>query len=114
MGGVSAGGVVGGGGGGVNMANHSGGGGTGGGTGGGVSGQNHGQLSVPDPFTRKISRLPRKQFTQSSSRYTPQKPPPDYKALPLLKSEWRVEGRGSGVWFFKACCVMRACNFVKF
>ena len=50
-------------------------------------GQAHGQLTVPDPFTRKISRLPKRQFTQSSSRFTPQKPPPDYKALPLLKSE---------------------------
>lgn len=48
---------------------------------------NQGQLSVPDPFTRKISRLPKKLFTQSSSRFAPQKPPPDYKPLPLLKGQ---------------------------
>ena len=59
--------------------------GGGGGGGGGVAAPSHGQLSVPDPFTRKISRLPKKLFTQSSSRFAPQKPPPDYKPLPLLK-----------------------------
>lgn len=45
------------------------------------------QLGVPDPFTRKISRFPKKHFTQSSSRFNPQKPPPDYKPLPLLKGK---------------------------
>ena len=39
----------------------------------------------PDPFTRKISRLPKKHLTQSSSRFQPKKLPPDYKPLPLLK-----------------------------
>lgn len=45
------------------------------------------QLTPPDPFTRKVSRLPKKLFTQSSSRFQPQKPPPDYKPLPHLKGK---------------------------
>ena len=52
------------------------------------------QLSVPDPFTRKISRLPKKMYTQSSSRFAPQKPPSDYKPLPLLKGEVTSAVRG--------------------
>ena len=57
---------------------------------GAVGGAN--QLTVPDPFTRKVSRHPKKQFTQSSSRFQPQKPPPDYKPLPLLKGTLSIDG----------------------
>lgn len=54
------------------------------------------QLAVPDPFTRKISRHPKKFYTQSSSRFAPKKPPSDYKPLPLLKGEWGEDGEGRG------------------
>ena len=37
-----------------------------------------------DPFLRKLS-VPRKQLTQSSSRFLPHKSLADYKPLPLLK-----------------------------
>ena len=53
------------------------------------------QLSVPpDPFNRKISRHPKKFLTQSSSRFQPQKPPPDYKPLPHLKGREYVSCMG--------------------
>ena len=40
----------------------------------------------PDPFLRKVTKLPRRrQPTQSSARYTSQRLPPDYHPLPLLR-----------------------------
>ena len=47
------------------------------------------QLTIPDPFTRKVSRLPKKHLTQNSSRFQPRRLPPDYKPLPLLKGMTR-------------------------
>ena len=45
-----------------------------------------GQGLSPDPFLRKVTKLPRRrQPTQSSARYTSQRLPPDYHPLPLLR-----------------------------
>ena len=50
-----------------------------------------GKLAVPDPFTRRTTKLPRKrQPTQSSARYQVQKIPPDYQHLTPLKGETLV------------------------
>lgn len=67
----------------------------------GISSPN--QLSVPpDPFNRKVSRHPKKFLTQSSSRFQPQKPPPDYKPLPHLKGRicvaiFMAHGQSNGI-----------------
>lgn len=51
-----------------------------------VSPQN--KLNVPDPFTRRTTKLPRKrQPTQSSARYQAQKVPSDYQHLTPLKGD---------------------------
>ncbi|XP_064402528.1 serine/threonine-protein phosphatase 2A 56 kDa regulatory subunit epsilon isoform-like [Halichondria panicea] len=62
------------------------------------------QLGVPDPFTRKISRFPKKHFTQSSSRFNPQQPPPDYKPLPLLKDASPEERTALFIRKIEQCC----------
>lgn len=64
------------------------------------------QLSVPDPFTRKISRFPKKLFTQTSSRFQPKKPPPDYKPLPLLKDTPPDERTDLFVRKIEQCCYL--------
>ena len=61
---------------------------------GGASGMNRltppaGQGLPPDPFLRKVTKLPRRrQPTQSSAQYTSQRLPPDYHPLPLLRGGW--------------------------
>lgn len=52
----------------------------------GTQGATQNKLNVPDPFTRRTAKLPRKrQPTQSSARYQVQKVPPDYQHLTPLK-----------------------------
>lgn len=54
----------------------------------GAQGATQNKLNVPDPFTRRTAKLPRKrQPTQSSARYQVQKVPPDYQHLTPLKGE---------------------------
>ena len=54
----------------------------------GAQGSPQSKLNVPDPFTRRTTKLPRKrQPTQSSARYQVQKVPPDYQHLTPLKGE---------------------------
>ena len=54
----------------------------------GAQGSPQNKLNVPDPFTRRTTKLPRKrQPTQSSARYQVQKVPPDYQHLTPLKGE---------------------------
>ena len=54
----------------------------------GAQGSTQNKLNVPDPFTRRTTKLPRKrQPTQSSARYQVQKVPPDYQHLTPLKGE---------------------------
>ena len=54
----------------------------------GAQGSTQNKLNVPDPFTRRTAKLPRKrQPTQSSARYQAQKVPPDYQHLTLLKGK---------------------------
>ena len=57
----------------------------------GASNKADNKLQIPDPFTRRVSRLPKKHLTQSSSRFQPRKLPPDYKPLPLLKGRHHNE-----------------------
>lgn len=54
----------------------------------GAQGSPQNKLNVPDPFTRRTTKLPRKrQPTQSSARYQAQKVPPDYQHLTALKGK---------------------------